>query len=319
MALVEYYFNKKLEFNLIAETYRKAYKRELNLDYWRWRFLNNSFSDKVLISYIIEKDILAAYYSASPCIIIINNTEYKFVLVSMAMTHPDFQGKGYLKMVAGELFNVLKRDGYIGVIGFANANSHYGHRKYLNWVDLSVLNTFKTDKQEIIKNQFQNNNKFKFISSEIDIDSINLITHLKCCEKSIHVKRDSLILKWRLLDNPRYQYYTLKVFSNNLLVGLIFYKIYDGNTDIMEYFYNPLKKFDRNEVLTSGINNLLIRSKDSVNIWSNIHSDEHLMLEKIGFRETNFITYMGVIPFKKYNELTDLKNWHFRFIDSDVF
>jgi hypothetical protein len=319
MTKVEFYFDKELKFEAIADTYRKAYHQELDFNYWRWRFLNNPYDDKVLISYIIENGTLAAYYAASRCNILINNNEYKFVLVSMAMTHPEYQGKGYLKLVAGELFKTLTNEEYIGALGFANANSHYGHRKYLKWKDLSILNNFIATKQTFKNIPLIKYEHYRFLSGSVDEDTIRLTTQLICCDQNIQVKRETGYLEWRLLNNPIHNYYFLKVFDQEKIKGIIFYKFYDGNIDIMEFFYSPESVNERYSVLWTGIDRLLQLSKESVQIWSNLHTEEHIELEKAGFRETSFITHMGIIPFVDNKELIDFRNWHFRFIDSDVF
>jgi hypothetical protein len=319
MPKVEFFYNKVLEFEQIAATYQKAYHRELDIAYWNWRFLNNPYDSKILISYIIENNELAAYYAASPCYLLINNTKYKFVLVNMAMTHPDYLGKGYLKMVAGELFQNLSSEGYIGALGFANANSHYGHRKYLGWIDLSVLNSFSTEWQSFRADPASKDHIYSFKSSKLDEVSVHQTESMICCRQGVHIERDIKFLNWRLISNPIHNYYYLKLYHNDKLVGIILYKFFKGNIDIIEFFFNPDKEPEKRKMLNIGISELLKKSKASVQIWSNLHSDEHLMLEKSGFKETHFITYMGVIPFKNVPEIQDLKNWHFRYIDSDVF
>jgi hypothetical protein len=319
MPQVKLYFDQELKFDSIAETYFKSYKRKLDPEYWNWRFCNNPYNRKIFISYILENEILAAYYAASPCFIRINNVSHKFILVNMAMTHPDYQGKGYLKRVAGELYRELDAEGYIGALGFANAQSHYGHRKYLNWSDLCVLNNFSADKHTFKPGNEMSDIKFGFESGDVDKCIIELTQSMICCNKKVHINRDITFLDWRLRIHPMYRYFYLKINDNGGPAGLIFYKLYNGNADIMEFFYNPEWESENHHLLIAGINELMKISHESVQIWSNLQSDEHLQLEKSGFRETSFITYMGIIPFHDYPEIRDLKNWHYRFIDSDVF
>jgi hypothetical protein len=319
MVKVEFFFEKELKFEQVADTYRKAYHRELDANYWNWRYLMNPIREKVLISYIIENNDLAAYYSATPCVLVHHQAEYKFVLVNMAMTHPSYQRKGYLKMVAGELFKALGDMGYVGALGFANANSHYGHRKHLGWIDLSVLNNFKTEKQNFKLLLSEDSCKYDFVSGNIDNETVLQTEKMIYSNHPLYIKRDQQFLKWRLQMNPMHTYFFLKIFCGNRLDGIIFYKLFQGNIDVLEFFYNPLLESKRNIILNSGVNKLLNKASESVQLWSNLHTDEHIMLEKSGFRESHFITYMGVIPFKDFPEIVEYKNWHFRYIDSDVF
>ena len=65
---------------------------------------------------------------------------------------------------------------------------------------------------------------------------------------------------------------------------------------------------------------LFAKNVEQINIWSNLYSDEHLMLEKIGFQNTNFSTYFGVILFNtKFKKILSIKNWYYSFFDSDVY
>ena len=50
-----------------------------------------------------------------------------------------------------------------------------------------------------------------------------------------------------------------------------------------------------------------------------LHTEEHLILEKIGFREETVTTHFGVIDFTGQDGISDIRNWHYRFLDSDLY
>lgn len=314
-----HYYNKPLESKLILDTFRESYGVDMDYKVFEWRFLNNPVTDKVYINYIKLNGVLASYYAVSPINLLIDGQTYKIALSNMTMTHPDHQGKGYFKMLANDLYSKLKEDGFIGVFGFANQNSHYGFRKNLGWVDLTGLNSFSVDKNEFRKNLLNNSEGVIFTESAIDATHIQKSNELICSDKKIVPDRSENFLSWRLLKNPTNQYQTLLIHSENELQDIIFFKFYNGSIDIIEYFFNEKNENSTLDNLIKGIHFLINKYNCDINIWSNLHSDEHLILEKFGFKENNFLTYFGVIPFTHKKDLMEIKNWHYRFIDSDVF
>jgi hypothetical protein len=314
-----YYYDKPIESNLILDTFQKSYGKEMDFKTFEWRFLNNPFAGKVYINYIKSNDILAAYYAVSPVKIWIDGQSFLIALSNMTMTHPEHQGKGYFKLLANDLYSKLKEDGFIGVFGFANQNSHYGFRKNLEWIDLAGLNGFSLDGKDFNTALVKNNKEFIFEDSQINISHIQKADKLRCSNQMIIPDRSEIFLSWRLKYHPTNKYQALLIETKNDLRGILFYKFYNGSIDIMEYFYNISDEFATFDTLINGISFLLNKYSFNVNIWSNLHSDEHLILEKFGFKENNFLTYFGVIPFTHKKELMEIKNWHYRFIDSDIF
>jgi len=319
MENILYYYDKPLEPTLIAKTFQKAFGVEFNVKSWEWRFLNNPFTDKVYINYLKVDNVLASYYAVSPVNLIVDGKTYKIALSNMTMTHPDYQGKGYFKMLANDLFGKLKEDGFVGVFGFANQNSHYGFRKNLGWIDLAGLNSFSVDKNDFRLNLLKNIEGVVYTESSLNLSHIQKAKELICSNQKIVPDRSENFLSWRLLKNPSNQYHTLVVESENELKGIVFFKFYNGSIDIMEWVYNTQSEIDQHDTLIKAISHLLTKHNTSVNIWSNLHSKEHLLLEKFGFKESNFLTYFGVIPFVSEPVLTNSRDWHYRFIDSDVF
>lgn len=314
----QFFSDHPLSIDLISNTFTAAFGIPFDKNYWLWRFQNNPQADYVYINYIIEDNKLAAYYAVSPTIIKVDGKTHRVALSNMTMTHPDFQGKGYFKMLADEMFQRLKEKGFSGVFGFANKNSHYGFRKYLNWKDLSHLNLFSLDIE---------NFRYKFSSTDLqpDISETDVNENILRATEGMIVSnaliqpdRSPELLKWRLLDIPTQQYYVLNYKLQDEIVALLFFKYYMNCIDIVEFFCKPSNINERFDILARSISQL-IEKKKCINIWSNIHNEEHLFLEKIGFNEAQFITYFGFIPFVQDERLTRYENWHYRFMDSDVF
>jgi len=313
---IKYYFEEPIVNNLILDTFKAAYGVEMDYKVFEWRFINNPVNEKVYINYIIEDGLLASYYAVSPVNVYIAGENQKMALSCMTMTHPLFQGKGYFKMLALDLYNKLKEDGFIGVFGFANQNSHYGFRKNLGWIDLFPLNLFSIGKESQNKYLISSCSNFSYSELPLTQKQIENTKSLKFSNKLILPDRSIDFLIWRLLNNPVYNYFALEISQGKDLKGVVYYKFYDGTIDIMEVYYEDIND---SEILLKGISYLIDKYNCNLNICSNLQSDEHLILEKVGFKEKQFLTYFGVIPFTKNIELLNLRNWHYRFIDSDVF
>ncbi len=306
-----------IDFDLIDTLFKSSFNQSLNSDYWNWRFLHNPVSTKVYINYLMDGDKLIAYYAVSPCEINIDNKTYKIALSNMTMTHPDYTRRGYFKLLATNLFEDLRKDDFIGVYGFANTNSHHGFKKNLGWKDLAALNMFSLVKDDFNKELLEHEVQYTLKNSILSRDDLLAIDELNFTDSSIHLSRSKGWLNWRLIENPNNDYYSLKIYGDSDLRGVVIYKKYLKSIDIMEIFYkNKINKF---EMLNIAINHLLTQDTLNLNCWANLQSDEYSMMEKVGFKEGEFNTNFGIIPFIKNEKLLDVKNWHYRFIDSDVF
>lgn len=312
------YNDKPLSVDLIRSTFEASFKQKFDDQYWKWRFLTNPVSSKIYIAYILDGSTLAAYYAVSPVIISDGNQQYKFALSNMTMTHPDHQGKGYFKQLAAKLYDELKADGFDGIVGFANHNSHYGFKTHLGWKDLSALMLFQSDKNS---STIQTLKSVSFVDSELNAESLSKLQNFKCTHAGkLRFNRNTEWLKWRLIDIPNKKYRVLFQVENNNTVAATVYKVYGTEIDVMEHFNTAEITESEKLRIEYSIGFFQNQYKGVINLWSNIHDQEHLVLEKLGFKETSFSTYFGIIPFTERSEaLTNFSKWHFRFIDSDVF
>ncbi|MCD4731538.1 MAG: GNAT family N-acetyltransferase [Bacteroidales bacterium] len=313
------YFNQSIDIALISETFEKAFNQKFNQKSWEWRFLENPNDDKIFISYIIEDGKLAAYYAVSPATINYNGRKLKIALSNMTMTHPDFQGKGYFKLLANSLYAKLKENNYIGVFGFANTNSHYGFRKYLNWHDLAMLNIFKTTTESFRPFLIKDNDLLNFEELPLNQETVKLLRKTTVSENKIEVNRDLENYLWRFVKIPEKEYQLLITKNGDETLLILVYKFFGNEIDIMEIFNTTPQVSVSQQLLGCAIKHLVTKYESSINIWSNLYDDVHLYLEKIGFQESVFNTYFGFIPFNDNKEFLDIKNWHFRLYDSDIF
>lgn len=308
---VKFFEDEPISIHLIQETFEAAFKIRFNENYWKWRFFENPFTDKLKIAYVLIEGKLAAYYAVNPVEICIDNHRQKIALSLMTMTHPNFSGQGLFKKISIALYEKLISEGFYAVYGFANMNSHYGFRKYLGWNDimpLYTLNAIKIKPVELTKN---------IRIGDVDLSFLHKIASLQYSTGEIAINRDVKYLNYRLLKSPINSYkYTIFKKGNSIETAIIF-KFYNDEIDIMEVFFkNNIEYLNSINVLLFNLNK---KYGKGINIWSNFHSDEHIELEKIGFKPKEFNSFFGVIPLSQECNLGDFKKWHIRFLDSDIF
>ena len=212
--MIEYfsYTTKNIELNSIAELFGISFNQNFNKEYWEWRFLKNPNSKNIYINYAEEKGKLIAYYAVSPLKLIDKDGGIVNVALSnMTMTHPNYQGKGLFNFLANNTFQQLKNDKFIGVLGFANSNSHYGFRKNLGWLDISILNIFKLRPCDFRKNIFKNDLDCDFSLNPIDNIDLSFIDSMYRIDNKIMTLLDKQNFKWRFIDIPNRKYQSVQL------------------------------------------------------------------------------------------------------------
>lgn len=310
MGSPQFFFKNKIDIELLQATWKLAYKKDIDLNYLKWWLNNNPYQ-----AYVMVDNELASFYNIIPVEIMIDKQRERAGLMNMALTHPDHQGKGYFIQLELGLHEILKKEDFYCAFGFANHQAHRLHRKHAGWKDLSILNQMKLYKRKA-HFTLPSIQDFTFETGQLNRETLTEIETLDYSVFKIKFSRNKEYLEWRLLTNPVNTYFYKKVFFKNTLSTVIIFKNFKQGIDILEIFYLPLSQYFLS--LEAGIISLLEMS-ETVNLWSNLHSDEHLYLEKMGFIEEEFNTYFGVIPFIDNNDLLYIQNWHYRFIDSDVF
>ncbi|MDD3235127.1 MAG: GNAT family N-acetyltransferase [Candidatus Cloacimonetes bacterium] len=324
MPEIKYFWENPVDLSLIREAWEAAFSRVLPVSTWEkvwiWRFQANPACEQALAAYILEDDRIACFYAVSPMTIMHpDGSKIKSGLMNMGFTHPEFQGRGYYLELNVRMHERLKSMGYECLFGFANHNSHYSYRKHLNWQDLSLLTNFQLLKNTV-KSGLLKNGEYQTDDIELNETVVDSMGSCFVTEERYHIQRSAAFLKWRLIENPTQKYLCLTTFRSGDILAYTVYKRFGRNeVDIMEIFYTTIGLTAYKEILASIMSCLLSKGINSINIWSNLFSDEHLELEKMGFREHNVSTHFGVIDFSGRKDISLISNWHYRFIDSDVY
>lgn len=320
MAKVKYSWEDPLALADILYSWKAAFEKEGDLRTFEWWLNTQDYFEESPAAYIMKDGLVACFYAISPRIILTpSGDRLKAGLMNIGFTHPKFQGKGYYLKLNNEMHQKLKTNGYACIFGFANHNSHYSYRKYLEWNDLGILTNFRLD---INKQKKYAKNLTYSMSEDLSPDACLLETLSECyvTGSNYRVERTAGFLNWRLLKSPTRNYFFLKVYEESRVQCYAVYKLYNMNqVDIMELFYPCSRDANDPIVIMSIIKHFESMGIGSINIWSNLYSNEHLLLEKIGFKEERYSTYFGVINFSESLAIADIRNWHYRFLDSDVY
>ncbi|MFA7290189.1 MAG: GNAT family N-acetyltransferase [Melioribacteraceae bacterium] len=311
---IKLFENDPFNFELIRDLFIETFKRDFNPNYWKWRFSENPLEAIPNIAYIEENGKLIGFYAVSEARFVNGNELLSCGLMNAAMIHPNHEGKGLFAKMEVELHDfLLSEKGFSFLYGFANHNAHRIHRKHAGWKDILLLNLFYSNSL-FLKKKLIDSDIYEFsIHNGIDYDFIKLDEMI---EKSITYgfTRNVTMLKWRLKD-PRNTYKVMEIRDKiNTFLGIVIFKQYTDYIDIMNYYYvgDRISKFN---FLKFGLHYL---SQVSIGIytWANLHSDDHVLLESLGFQEREFNTYLGYIS----NSFDiDREKIHFSFLDSDVY
>lgn len=286
---------------------------------WDWRF-NPEGAEGALGFYIQKDGDIASFVAVSPLKLIVNQTDtLKAGLAIMGLTHPSYQGQGLYSKIYRYAEETVRNLGYDCLIAFDNHNSHYPEVKYLNWRDIGLLTSFTIKWVDFLGVTVASDGSA--ITAEIvDDNRLKAIGHYHTNNSKYAVQRDYEYLKWRFLKHPLNKYFTRTLsYGTDILACLIYKHYQEDSIDVMEVFYQNDDTRENLLILGQLLGDLAREEKKNINVWSNLTTAEHLFLEKIGFEERCFSAYFVCNPLKMDHSILDMRNWHYRFMDSDVY
>jgi hypothetical protein len=319
VAEVKFFWENPIEISLIAEAWQTAFDREFNLNDWHWRFPINSAETPVHAAYMIEDRNIICFVTHSPLTAVIpSGDKLRAGLMLAGFTHPHYQGRGLFTDMSKAVNIKLKKAGFDFIFAFANHNSHYTNRRYLGWEDIAILTNFRLEKSQLKTSKVQN----ELFVRELEFDSalMQTLSTFVVCKDKYHFERSFEFLIWRLVKHPTHKYRAAGIFIHDNLKAVAIYKQYlASEADIMEIFWYDVAVIGSYDILSAMVSFLLDSGFSALNLWSNLRTEEHLNLEKIGFREAGFSAYFGMIKLNSDTVSIKAEDWHYRFLDSDVF
>lgn len=294
----------------MAELFEKSFGKIINNQYLHWRYLENPIND-ILVAVSIEDKCVVANYSASPCLICIEDKVYKTGLSMTTMTEPNYRGRGLFPQLANELYNYMTSSDYLMVWGFPNVKSHQIFNKYLWWTDICTIPMMQLSlmncKKEVSNPYFDNEFNLNYMES-------------KSIESLIHVKKDTQYLRWRYSNNPINSYENFVISHGNNVSSFCVTKFYMDSIDLVDFQVDNLDEGEYllRQVISFGLNS----GCRFINCWAPTHHFMYSLCEKVGFRNSTQNTNFGFNAFNntdyKYY-LEHYENWFIQMGDSDVY
>lgn len=298
----------------ILKLFELSFKKKMSLEYWEWRFKNNVFNPNPYIDLMWDGDQLVGHYAVSPVDMMIDGKIVKTALSMTTMTHPEYGGKGIFTQLAENLYQRLKDDGFSMVWGFPNNNSHYGFIKNLSWHNISAIPFLSLDVSK----------------SKLNIDSAPEMTILSNFDtlpenlfynnKAVQVFKSHSFLNWRFIQNPSFEYKIAQI-ENTVFI----YKEIPSWSDPLKSELDILEigGIVNDKIINDFISNCVRKNECilKVNIWTSLFSDNYKHFEKVGFRMSEPITYLGAryLEDSIVHSVDNYKNWDISFTYSDIF
>jgi hypothetical protein len=302
----------------ILKLFKSAFGKELSVDYWRWRFIENPVT-QLMIKLMWDETRLVGHYAVSPLVLNVDGEKILTALSMTTMTDPEYAGKGIFTKLASELYlEEYKNHGLKSVWGFPNNNSHFAFINKLQWNDLEKIQTLSLSMEKI----------GGVALSSIKQANLFVQGHVKAfdqitVQQKIKVDRSLNYLNWRYLNNPSNAYMILEKEAGDInyyAVTKIFKSFSDQSkfeVDILELVFPE----DNLQELMGTIKNIY---KDfdvmQINVWLSPHDKRSKTLTQIGFLNTAHMTHMGVkIMDSKYEVLNNSNEWAYSMGDSDIY
>jgi hypothetical protein len=306
----------------ILKLFALAFGKNMSMEFWNWRYLNNPTLKKPLINLMWDGEKLVGHYAVSPVVLNINNEKVLTALSMTTMTHPDYGGKGIFTDLAEDLYHEMHENENIQAVwGFPNLNSHYGFIKKLKWNDTTLVHSLKLHDIDFSKyNKIQYKVSYDF--SEKHVEKIR-----QCILGEISVNKDANYLNWRYRDHPENEYHILELSNYNSLEFVVI-KVFDSfdfigfkEIDVIEHAYEA-KPNVIDDILSAILSFVQDRRENVkvINTWMPIFDSRHILLEKQKFRPEKPLTIMGFRAFTdKCNVLKSFNSWNLTMGDSDVY
>lgn len=306
----------------ILALFKAAFGKDISLDFWKWRYANNPFTDNKMINMMWDGDILAGHYAVSPVDLNIEGDIVRTALSMTTMTHPSYNGKGVFTSLAEDLYkHISQNEGVEAIWGFPNLNSHYGLNTKLGWSDIATVPTLRLNRQ-----RFNTLVPVNYTVNEVFTDQHQILLDTYSKAKII-INKTTSYLNWRYTCNPTNTYYILNT-DDTKDEHFVVFKVFEPfdnlgikEIDIVEQGFGASLSVIRS--LLGGILQFAIDQKielNSINTWMPIHDSRHVLLERCKFILDTPITVFGSRTYTaRANKLLNFKNWSLTMGGSDIY
>ncbi|RYY98231.1 MAG: GNAT family N-acetyltransferase [Chitinophagaceae bacterium] len=231
------YTIKKLEaneFQLIIPLMKNCFGMDVNLEYFRWKFLDNPAGP--FIGFVAEHNEtgeIGAYYGVIPERYRIDGQERTIYQSCDTMTHTGHRRRGLFQLLALHCYQYLRDQGQLFVIGFSGGQSTPGFIKF-GWKHVFSFRNFFIPKQLC----YLNTGFLTPADAIVAISNVQDIAHLleKGSAAAVQSVRDPRTVQWRY-GNPRNRYEVQAYRKNGNYEGYICYYVENNKIFLFDFHF----------------------------------------------------------------------------------
>lgn len=299
----------------ILDLFKDAFQREMSLDYWNWRYVQNP-ENHMLIRLVYDEEKLVGHYALSPVLICIGGVEYSAALSMTTMTHPDYQGMGLFKTLATQLFE-NEYDKLDLIYGVPNENSIEGFIKYLDFQLIKEIPMLQLNINEEIYNVDERCVEINKFDGRFDY-----LNEIMIKKYDVMISRTKEYLNWRYILNPQNKYRKFAYIKNGEVLGYIITKTFQDESGLSGDIVDLLVKDE--EALEALLKNAFHSFKmNKIKLITTWNSDQDIVkyMKNMGFIETSKKFYFIVKDNLELlsEKIFSFENWYLTMGDIDIF
>ena len=193
----------------IAELFHASFDAELDMDMWKWAYIDNVCGDPI-VSLYFHNEKLVGHYAVIPMKLKYNDKTILAALSMTTMVDAAYRKHGLFIEQANEVNKKAKELGFSLVYGFPNLKSAPGFKKRLGWTIDNKSYVIKIQGKDLVNKSVKSDNQISFND------------------------KDDLLLNWRL-SKPNQKY----IKNGNLIL-----KEFDDDLDIV-FHQNDFEKLEK--------------------------------------------------------------------------
>ena len=195
----------------VLALWKIAFGKELALDIWRWKYADNPFGNRILLTLDPDNEIAVVMYSGVPYRTNWNGRTVEMVQLMDIMSHPDYRKTGLFVKSAESYFDLFAGGDSVLYYGIPGQYHYDIGAKYLAYSGLeSGVAYFEGEPRALARPAGMFSGRLE-ASDEVDSGLDQLWSDLEG-HYPLSVIRDAAFLRWRFGSHPtrRYTIYTFR-------------------------------------------------------------------------------------------------------------
>lgn len=304
----------------ILNLFSDVFDRQMDLAYWRWRFLDSPFGSGI-IKLAFDDGKLIGHYAVTPLHVQVAGRLLKGGLAVTAMTHPAYRGKGIFAQLGEEVFAACEQRGVKLVYGFPNSSIYHLHLKEHGWKGFGKLSMLQRD---LRKGPARANKAVSICQIDTFDGRVDLLWDRLKNSYQVIVPRTKQFLNWRFVEHPITTYPKITVTdAHDRMLGYLVLKTYDAGDITKGHIVDMLCVNEEHTVtalLSYAYGYLDERGITRLSCWMPDDCFHAQALRDNGFLTEESDTYFGAkILDDMCRDAQHLRDWYITMGDSDVF